>query len=150
MNITTQLRISASWACRPIFLFVALCTGVCACVCVGRHVREFCLCDAMRNVCLAVGLSQGALAKANTASEGAFAMVRTCVWTLKPSKCSQLWKRSKYMTQTSHLFCCYLSLSLSFTQILISISFWPHQALFHSILASLAFHLFLDFCCTHK
>lgn len=45
------------------------------CVCVGRHVREFRLCDAMRNVCLPVGLSQGVLAKANAASAGAFARV---------------------------------------------------------------------------
>lgn len=46
------------------------------------------------------------------------------------------------MTQTSHLLCCYLSVSLSFTQILIFISFCQQSPVFQLTLASVTFHLF--------
>lgn len=49
------------------------------CVCAGTHVRGSRLCDALRNVCLPVGLSHGVPATTNAANEGAFARVCMCV-----------------------------------------------------------------------
>lgn len=118
--------------------------GVCVCICVGTHVRGSCLCDAMRNVCLPVGLSQGVPAMANAANEGAFA--RVCACTLKPSKCSRLRRApSTWLKRHTSSAAIFLSPSLShyfsFSS-LSTASFLPH-------IGVNGFSPFLVFLATH-
>lgn len=42
-----------------------------------------------------------------------------CACTLKPSKCSPLNRDPRTWLKTSHLLCCYLTVAISFTQVLI-------------------------------
>lgn len=108
--------------------YILLCMTVGVCVHVGTHVRGSCLCDAMRNVCLPVGLSQGVPAMANAANEGAFA--RVCACTLKPSKCSRLRRApSTWLKRRTSSAAIFLSPSLSHNfsfSSLSTASFLPH------------------------